>query len=195
MVCHWRPAVSQFLTAPHWESCIAITVRLTNPPLILIPGAFGSRLRDINTGKEVWPGSDARLLFSNYKGLEVSINENTLDPNADEIEAYRLFGQGLGRNFYRQVVRMLEQAGGYQQRLPGDPIESGQRNFYIYLYDPATGPRTYPHAMAVGIRGWNIHCYILVSMISRQPCYQAWRSNPIASAHSNHMSIIILYEL
>ena len=105
------------------------------PPLILIPGAFGSRLREIKTGKEVWPGSDARLLFSNYKGLEVSINEKTLDPNADEIEAYRLFGQGLGRDFYRQVVRMLEQAGGFQQRLPGDPIERGQRNFYVYLYD------------------------------------------------------------
>ena len=30
---------------------------------------------------------------------------------------------------------MLEQAGGYRLRKPGDPVESGQRNYYIFLYD------------------------------------------------------------
>lgn len=107
----------------------------SQPPLVLIPGAFGSRLRDVETGKELWPGSDAKLLLSNYKGLEVSINEDTLEPSVDGVEPYRLFEEGLGRDFYHQVLEMLELAGGYQQRQPGDPVEAGQRNYYIFLYD------------------------------------------------------------
>ena len=44
------------------------------PPLVLIPGAFGSRLRDPRTGREIWPRSPASLLASDYRGLEVDID-------------------------------------------------------------------------------------------------------------------------
>ena len=105
------------------------------PPLVLIPGAFGSRLRDRDTGKELWPGSETKLLFSNYKGLEVDIEAATLEPNVYNVEPYQIFEQGLGRDFYGQVLAMLETAGGYRQRQPGDAIDAGQRNYYVFLYD------------------------------------------------------------
>src|SRR5690606_2273620 len=61
------------------------------PPLVLIPGAFGSSLRDRRTGREIWPGSSAALLASNYRGLELDIDPATLEPLAEDVEAYDLF--------------------------------------------------------------------------------------------------------
>ena len=105
------------------------------PPLVLIHGAFGSRLENRRTGEEVWPGSDAKLLLSAYKGLEVDIDEETLEPLVDDIGPSRLFEEGLGRDFYAQVVKTLTGAGRYILRQAGTPVEAGQRNLYIFLYD------------------------------------------------------------
>lgn len=105
------------------------------PPLIVIPGAFGSRLFDTRSGEEIWPRSSAKLLFSSYKGLEVEIDEATLDPLAAHIRPYSVFRQGLGRDFYGQILDTLERIGGYRRRRPGQPVDAGQRNYYVYLYD------------------------------------------------------------
>ena len=105
------------------------------PPLLVIPGAFGSRLLDTRSGEEVWPRSSAKLLLSSFKGLEVEIDEATLDPVAGRVEPYRVFRKGLGRDFYGQILDSLEGPGGYRRRQPGDPVEPGQRNYYLYLYD------------------------------------------------------------
>ena len=109
--------------------------RNDQPPLIVIPGAFGSRLLDTRSGQEVWPRSSTKLLFSSYKGLEVEIDEATLTPADGTIRPYRIFRQGLGRDFYGQILDTLEEAGGYRRRYPGDPVEPRQRNYYVYLYD------------------------------------------------------------
>ena len=105
------------------------------PPLVVIPGAFGSRLLDERTGRAVWPGRSARLLLSNYRSLEVGIDEDTLEPVTAGIKPYQVFEQGLGRDFYGQALHTLESAGGFVRRNPGDPVEPGQRNYYVYLYD------------------------------------------------------------
>lgn len=105
------------------------------PPLIVIPGAFGSRLFDTDSGHEIWPRSSARLLFSSYKGLEVEIDEDTLDPIGATVRPHGVFRQGLGRDFYGQILDTLEGPGGYRRRRPGEPVEPGQRNYYVYLYD------------------------------------------------------------
>jgi pimeloyl-ACP methyl ester carboxylesterase len=105
------------------------------PPLIVIPGAFGSRLLDTWTGREIWPRSSTKLLFSSYKGLEVEIDEATLDPVRNGIQPYHVFRKGLGRDFYGQILDTLEGAGGYQRRQPGEPVAPKQRNYYVYLYD------------------------------------------------------------
>ena len=105
------------------------------PPLVVIPGAFGSRLLDIRSGREIWPRSSARLIFSSYKGLEVAIDEHTLDPVVGRVRPYAVFREGLGRDFYGQILATLDGAGGYRRRQPGEPVEAGQRNYYVYLYD------------------------------------------------------------
>ena len=105
------------------------------PPLILIPGAFGSRLRNITTGEEIWPRSNASLLFSSYPDIAVEFDPETLETQTDNVQAYDIFREGLGQDFYGQVVDTLEQVGGYRRMYPGQVPEAGQRIFYIYTYD------------------------------------------------------------
>lgn len=121
--------------APPLEELYGGVARAEQPPLVVIPGAFGSRLLDTRTGREIWPRSSARLLFSSYKGLEVEIDDSTLDPRSGAVEPYAVFREGLGRDFYGQILDTLQGAGGYRRRRPGDAVEPGQRNFYVFLYD------------------------------------------------------------
>ena len=124
-----------FTRAPPLRDLYGAVGTREQPPLILIPGAFGSRLLDERTGREVWPGRSARLLLSNYRSLEVGIDEETLEPVTTGIRPYAVFEQGLGRDFYGQALRTLEAAGGFARRTPGNPVEPGQRNYYVFLYD------------------------------------------------------------
>lgn len=105
------------------------------PPLILIPGVFGSRLLDTRNGHEIWPRSPIKLLFSSYKGLEVEIDETTLNPATGHVQPYQVFREGLGRDFYGKILDTIEGPGRYVRRIPGQPVELGQRNYYVYLYD------------------------------------------------------------
>ena len=108
---------------------------LDQPPLIVIPGAFGSSLRDHRTGRELWPGSTRMLLTSSYRGLELDIDPATLEPLADDVEAYDVFAEGLGQDFYGRVLRTLERAGGYSRCRARERPRTDRRNFYVYAYD------------------------------------------------------------
>jgi len=105
------------------------------PPLIFIPGAFGSRLRDPRTRQEVWPGSNMELLFGTYDDLGLAIDADALEPVTQGVTAHAVFKDGLGRDFYGAVMRTLERAGGYRRRRPGEPVDARERNYYAYLYD------------------------------------------------------------
>ncbi len=59
------------------------------PPLILIPGAFGSSLRKRSSGREIWPVSNAKLLFSDYSELGLPIDPATLEPDAAQCRGLR----------------------------------------------------------------------------------------------------------
>jgi pimeloyl-ACP methyl ester carboxylesterase len=96
---------------------------------------FGSSLRHKRTGREVWPAADSDLLLSDYRGLELAINHSTLEPVADEVEAYGVFRAGLGRDFYGNVLDTLQQAGGYVRCRPGHAPRAGARKLYAYVYD------------------------------------------------------------
>ncbi len=105
------------------------------PPLIVIPGAFGSQLRDKRTRREIWPESDVSLLLSNYEQIELAIDPETLEPITGNVEAFDIFRKGLGRDFYGALLQTLEAIGGYRRMHPGQiPNESG-RQFYVYPYD------------------------------------------------------------
>ena len=108
---------------------------LDQPPLVVIPGMFGSRLRDRRTGHVIWPGSSVELLVSDFRALEVEIDPATLEPRADLVEAYDIFETALGRDFYRQMLGTLEKVGGYVRCGPCSKPRADRRNFYVYPYD------------------------------------------------------------
>ena len=105
------------------------------PPVVVVPGAFGSILREGCSGREVWPGSSAELITSDYHGLEVGFDPETLEPRAGGIEACDLFEHGLGRDFYGRLLGTLERIGGYVRCLAGVVPRVDQRNYYVYPYD------------------------------------------------------------
>ena len=111
------------------------TVEYDQPPVILIPGSFGTRLRDPQSGKEVWPGNLGDILFSRYEQLALSIDPVTLDPLPGALEPAGIADQAAGREFYAQIMRTLENFGGYRRSNPGSPTVTGERRYYILAYD------------------------------------------------------------
>ena len=56
-------------------------------------------------------------------------------PDTRTVKPYAVFRKGLGRDFYGQILSTLEGVGGFRRRRPGEPVDPGQRNYYVYLYD------------------------------------------------------------
>lgn len=104
------------------------------PPVVLIHGVLGAKLRELEGGREVWPGGLIRLTFSEYHDLALPIDPETLQPEDDDIEPYALFDRAVGRDFYGAIVRTLEDAGGYQRAEPGQ-LPDAPRVYYVFLYD------------------------------------------------------------
>ncbi|MFQ5757798.1 MAG: hypothetical protein ACE5H7_17110 [Acidiferrobacterales bacterium] len=104
-------------------------------PVILIHGILGARLRTKDDNKEIWPGSLTNFLFGNLDSLALEIDPETLRPVEVDSEAYALFDQFAGRDYYGQIWRALEEAGGYAFAQPGQPHASEAQNFYVFVYD------------------------------------------------------------
>jgi len=105
------------------------------PPVVLIPGALGSRLADRETGREVWPGSVGKLLFGNYEELALEIDPHTLEPLPGSLVVSGITDRAAGRDFYSAIMRVLEEAGGYRLAEAGrPPVEAGS-TYYIFSYD------------------------------------------------------------
>lgn len=106
------------------------------PPVVVIPGAFGSSLRDRRTGRELWPASNSKLLLGNYRELGLPLDLETLEPDASQAEAYAVLREGLGRDFYGGVIETLERVGGYRRcRRAGPPPTVAPCSLYVYVYD------------------------------------------------------------
>ena len=104
------------------------------PPVIIVPGILGSRLRDTRTGRELWPGSLLNVLLS-ARSLALDIDPQTLEPRPDSIEADDLFRGLLGADFYGAIITTLEREGGYVRGTPGHLAASGSRRYYLFPYD------------------------------------------------------------
>jgi len=104
-------------------------------PVIVIPGLFGSRLRDRATGVEVWPGRATDVLFGDYRRLELQFDLQTLEVRPDNLEAFGLADQILGHDIYGPLIRTLRQFGGYVEGTPGTPVVQGERRYYVFPYD------------------------------------------------------------
>jgi pimeloyl-ACP methyl ester carboxylesterase len=104
-------------------------------PVIVIPGLFGSRLRDRTTGAEIWPGSAQMILFDDYHSLGLDFDRASLQVRPDNNEAFGITDAALGRDFYGQIIEALQRFGGYVKATPGTPSVPGERRYYLYPYD------------------------------------------------------------
>jgi pimeloyl-ACP methyl ester carboxylesterase len=105
------------------------------PPVIVIPGILGSRLRDRASGKELWPGPVGHLLLGSKDGLALKIDPKTLEPLDDGIEAAGLFEGVLNRDFYGEILHTLERYGRYRPGVLGQRQDGKTRRYYVFAYD------------------------------------------------------------
>jgi pimeloyl-ACP methyl ester carboxylesterase len=105
------------------------------PPVVLIHGVLGSKLRDKSTHKDLWPGSLSRLFLSDYSDIAFDIDPDTLIPMSSNIEAYAISEGAVGKDFYGKIVRTLGDAAGYKLAKIGEPVDPKQKNYYIFHYD------------------------------------------------------------
>ncbi len=105
------------------------------PPVVLIHGLTGSRLTDINSGKEIWFGNLSKIIFSNYDETALEIDPESLLPKPSQLIASGLLDKVVGKDFYAGITDTLESAGGYQRAEVGAKQRIGARNYYIFTYD------------------------------------------------------------
>jgi pimeloyl-ACP methyl ester carboxylesterase len=105
------------------------------PPVILIPGALGSRLRDNRSGAEVWPGSTLHLLAGSKQDLALPFDPVALQPLDDGLKASGLFEEVLNSDFYGAILRTLRQSGGFVPGKLGEHADPRVRRYYVFAYD------------------------------------------------------------
>jgi pimeloyl-ACP methyl ester carboxylesterase len=106
------------------------------PPLILIPGIMGSRLRDKSTRQVLWPGSIWRLAFHHYGELALEIDPETLEGSPGNIEAFALADTAAGQHFYDTIISTLVDSGSFELTTPGTPVKDPvTRHLYLFPYD------------------------------------------------------------
>ena len=81
------------------------------PPVVVIHGILGAKMRDRRSGEEIWPGSLTKLLTSDYQDLAVPLAQGRAV--ADQLEPYALFESAAGQDFYGEIIHTRD----YQDRL------------------------------------------------------------------------------
>jgi len=105
------------------------------PPVVLIHGVLGSKLRDKATSKDLWPGSAGRLFLHDYSDIAFDIDPKTLIPMSNNIEAYAISEGAVGKDFYGKIVQTLGDAAGYKYAKVGKKVDPKQKNYYVFHYD------------------------------------------------------------
>src|ERR1700730_18277436 len=133
MLCAALVACGQEPTRPDLARLYRIGSEGANTtPVIVIPGLFGSRLRDRTTGAEIWPGSAEMILFDDYRALRLDFDRDTLQVRPDNIEAFGITDAALGRDFYGQIIEALQRFGGYVKATTGTPSVPCERLYCLY---------------------------------------------------------------
>jgi hypothetical protein len=105
------------------------------PPVIIVPGILGSRLAMSDSGREVWPGSLWKLMFSDYQQLRLHIDSRHPAPVLGLQQVTGITDQVAGRDFYGSIISILRDAAGYAPGVAGEPAQPGQRRYYVFAYD------------------------------------------------------------
>jgi hypothetical protein len=120
------------------------------PPVILIPGALGSRLFDEHKRSEVWPGSMLQLLAGSKQDLALPFDAVTLQPIDDGLKAGGLFEEILNADLYGAIVRTLRESGGGSFR--GNSVRTSIQKCASSMSSPTTGDRTTSRRRSVSMR-------------------------------------------
>jgi len=102
-------------------------------PLIIIPGFLGSKLRDPQTGKVLWGTMGNVLSHDQSYRLACPIGGEDTGVAQENLEAYAIYDSLWGVEYYRKILRILKEAGGYQlgdiqNPKPGDSA-------FVFVYD------------------------------------------------------------
>lgn len=116
-------------------SALAREASESQPPVVLLHGAFGSRLMNPETGNEVWPGSLRRILFNDYEAIALPIDPVTLEPMEEGLKVSGVTDRVAGRDFYGQIINVLEEVGGFVRTEPGTRAALGEKRYYVFEYD------------------------------------------------------------
>ena len=122
-------------TQPDLEHLYETSQSVQQPPVILIHGIMGSRLADKGSGEEIWVGSIGRLAFSDFSELALAIDPETLEPLPSNLETSGLTDQVAGRDYYGNIIRVLEEAGGYVRAGSSGQNGNGNREYHVFTYD------------------------------------------------------------
>jgi hypothetical protein len=106
-------------------------------PILVIPGIMGSRLKNSETGKEVW------VKFRKDKNDDLSLPMSpNLKSNRDKLVAFDLVNEVKilkflpGIAIYSDLLDSLEKKGGYVRGNWDTPIaEKDANQYYVYPYD------------------------------------------------------------
>lgn len=104
-------------------------------PVVVVPGILGSRLRNRRSGREVWPGTTLDVLFGDHSRLALPIDPVTLEPIDDGVEAYDVFDQLLGSDYYGNLLKTLETYGHFRRTAAGTAVHDRGRRYYVLAYD------------------------------------------------------------
>jgi pimeloyl-ACP methyl ester carboxylesterase len=106
------------------------------PPLIVIPGIMGSKLRSRETQAVLWPGSVWNLVSNKFDDLALEIDPATLTPRPSRYEAFDITDTAAGRDFYNRLIETLQQYGDFRRTAAGTPVSDAfERHLYVFPYD------------------------------------------------------------
>lgn len=88
-------------------------------PVVVIPGTLGSGLNHRVSGENVWFDSMwTTWMGHNPRDLELPLDHRPGDGPPDDLRPGRLLENGITRDYYEQLVRTLEETGGYRCEYP-----------------------------------------------------------------------------
>ncbi len=129
-------ACASVSTRPDLARLYAQSMRANDqPPVVVVHGVLGAKLRDPASGRELWPGGVTRLAFSEFRELALEIDPDTLQARPGGLEPHAIFDAAAGNDFYGEILRTLEAAGRYRRAAAGEPATDGARRYYVFLYD------------------------------------------------------------
>ncbi|MGI9228255.1 MAG: hypothetical protein ACR2P9_00155, partial [Gammaproteobacteria bacterium] len=77
------------------------------PPVVFIHGIMGSKLRNDDSGEELWPGPVHKLFGTQHKELVMGFDPTTFASRAGAISAYAVARNAAGRDFYGKILYTL----------------------------------------------------------------------------------------